>query len=95
MLWVDQVCINQLDVQEKSQVLLMARIYERAYTTIVWLGEQKDHSDHAFEIIRRIMSGMRYETDKRRPDVDDFESRLLRAPGSEQWAELRSLLHRP
>ncbi|KAM5368485.1 hypothetical protein ACJZ2D_009462 [Fusarium nematophilum] len=39
-LWVDSVCINQSDVEERSsQVRLMSRIYESADACIVWLDD--------------------------------------------------------
>lgn len=38
-IWVDAVCINQEDVQEKEkQITFMAEIYERSSQCIVWLG---------------------------------------------------------
>lgn len=38
-LWVDRLCINQDDAAERSsQVSLMAEIYTRASTVIVWFG---------------------------------------------------------
>lgn len=40
-LWIDAICINQKDDEEKSsQVGIMRQIYERAFQTIVWLGEK-------------------------------------------------------
>jgi hypothetical protein len=40
VLWVDQICINQTDVPERSsQVLLMRDFYKRATRTRIWLGE--------------------------------------------------------
>jgi hypothetical protein len=46
-LWIDAVCINQEDNEEKSwQVELMASIYAQATTTIIWLGpNQRDDMD--------------------------------------------------
>lgn len=39
-LWIDQICINQHDKQEKSlQVPLMTEIYKQATEVIVWLGD--------------------------------------------------------
>jgi hypothetical protein len=39
MLWVDQICINQDDVVEKSsQVTLMKDIYKQAHLVLVWFG---------------------------------------------------------
>jgi hypothetical protein len=38
-LWVDAICINQADIQERNaQVSLMAFIYKRATKVLVWLG---------------------------------------------------------
>ncbi|KAF2820169.1 HET-domain-containing protein, partial [Ophiobolus disseminans] len=38
-LWIDQVCINQGDVGERSsQVQMMSDIYTRAESVVVWLG---------------------------------------------------------
>ncbi|KAG7294405.1 hypothetical protein NEMBOFW57_004476 [Staphylotrichum longicolle] len=47
-LWIDAVCINQEDAVEKSwQVGLMAHIYARATTTLIWLGpnHREGHDD--------------------------------------------------
>jgi hypothetical protein len=39
LLWVDQICINQDDLVEKSsQVTLMKDIYKQAHLVLVWLG---------------------------------------------------------
>ncbi|PMD34307.1 HET-domain-containing protein [Hyaloscypha variabilis F] len=39
-LWIDSLCINQADIQERaSQVLLMGDIYALAERVIVWLGD--------------------------------------------------------
>ncbi|PMD29386.1 HET-domain-containing protein, partial [Hyaloscypha variabilis F] len=43
VLWIDAICINQADVEERNrQVQLMAYIYSRAATVIVWLGTLED-----------------------------------------------------
>ncbi|EMT64819.1 Heterokaryon incompatibility protein 6, OR allele [Fusarium odoratissimum] len=40
ILWVDSICIDQLDNTEKSaQIPLMGQIYSTARSVIVWLGE--------------------------------------------------------
>ncbi|KEZ45486.1 hypothetical protein SAPIO_CDS1804 [Scedosporium apiospermum] len=39
LLWIDALCINQSDVQERnSQVQMMSRIYRQSTTVFVWLG---------------------------------------------------------
>jgi hypothetical protein len=40
MLWADQICINQNDLEErKNQVALMGRIYAEAQFVIIWLSK--------------------------------------------------------
>jgi len=40
ILWIDSICINQEDGEEKStQVALMRRIFEEASSTIAWIGD--------------------------------------------------------
>lgn len=47
-LWVDAVCINQYDVQERNhQVENMRHIYEFATETVVYLGGQEGNTCHA------------------------------------------------
>tara|TARA_R110002003_G_scaffold236_8_gene17144 strand:+ start:4346 stop:6316 length:1971 start_codon:yes stop_codon:yes gene_type:complete len=42
-LWVDQICINQLNTFERSaQVQMMADIYRGASRVVVWLGQESD-----------------------------------------------------
>ncbi|KAF2680713.1 HET-domain-containing protein [Lentithecium fluviatile CBS 122367] len=52
MLWVDALCINQDDVQERSlQVRLMDEIYSSAEQVVIWLGsatKSEDTSDHNY-----------------------------------------------
>lgn len=54
-LWVDAVCINQTDLEEKNiQLLQMGAIYQRANQTIAWLGNEADDSNKAFATIEAI-----------------------------------------
>jgi hypothetical protein len=54
-MWVDQICINQRDKDEKShQVRLMDRIYEKAENVIVWLGPASPTSEKAMQFYREI-----------------------------------------
>ena len=53
MLWIDAICINQGDEDEKAQqIQFMPMIYGQASQVIVWLGETADQSDKALETIR-------------------------------------------
>ena len=49
-LWIDALCINQADIQEKNhQVGMMGKIYESAENVIIWVGAARDNSDLAME----------------------------------------------
>ena len=53
-LWIDAICINQANIQEKNrQVPLMAEVYRRAEHVCVWLGESSDDRKVALDFIRR------------------------------------------
>jgi hypothetical protein len=44
-LWVDAVCINRQDIDEKnSQVRMISKIYRKASTVYVWLEDEKSDS---------------------------------------------------
>ncbi|KAI9157996.1 HET-6OR heterokaryon incompatibility protein [Paramyrothecium foliicola] len=55
LMWVDQICINQRDMDEKSdQVRLMDRIYAKAEQVVIWLGPASSTSQRAIEFCRDI-----------------------------------------
>ncbi|KAF4630994.1 hypothetical protein G7Y89_g7140 [Cudoniella acicularis] len=46
VLWVDAICINQADDEEKSQqVAMMGEIYRGCQNAIIWLGEDPDTAE--------------------------------------------------
>jgi hypothetical protein len=54
-IWIDQICINQMDDDEKSKrVEVMDKIYRSAEEGLVWLGPRADSSDHLMEILLRM-----------------------------------------
>jgi len=47
LLWVDQLCIDQDNNDEKGpQIQLMGDIYMKAQRVVIWLGEDHDHYIH-------------------------------------------------
>ena len=49
MFWIDAICINQSDVKERGQqVQSMAKIYQTAIQTTVWLGRETENTSLAF-----------------------------------------------
>ena len=49
--WVDALCINQEDTDEKSSqvMMMMGEIYRRAERVYAWLGDGSSESDFAFQ----------------------------------------------
>lgn len=96
LLWIDQICINQDDLKEKTQqVMLMGKIYQRAWSTLAWLGEEADNSSGALETMLTIGPALQYYTEERAPDVEDFERMSLPAPSSPKWSKLNEFLRHP
>ena len=57
VLWVDAICINQQDVDERNrQIRLMSSIYGKAKQVLVWLGEDTGDASSAFEGIQEVHS---------------------------------------
>ncbi len=75
-LWIDAICINQSDSEEKTvQVSMMGDIYASATRTIVWLGEKSADSDMAMDFIGSI----RQRTLDKLEGGNDVDSIPLRA----------------
>jgi hypothetical protein len=56
-LWVDALCINQDDVNERScQVQLMGRIFARAMKVLAWLGLDDEFTGIAMDLLLRAGS---------------------------------------
>lgn len=51
--WIDALCINQLDLEEKNrQVQYMKLIYSHATEVISWIGKPSDDSSQAMKLLR-------------------------------------------
>ncbi|KUJ21505.1 HET-domain-containing protein [Mollisia scopiformis] len=84
VIWVDAICIDQTNFEEKSdQVQIMTEIYASAQCTIVWLGLAGDGSD---EIIKKVneIGGKLAKRNTRDgttlPSLTDLTSELLLVP---------------
>ncbi|KAL9106298.1 MAG: hypothetical protein Q9227_008633 [Pyrenula ochraceoflavens] len=89
VLWIDALCINQDDDEEKShQVLLMRQIYQSAIRVLVYLGEEYENSQLVPELIQLIhaadLISESSSTNKELSDANDL-----------RWKGLRALLRRP
>ena len=55
--WADAICINQQDLQERSQqVLRMDSIYQSAQSVVAWLADDGDWHIQAFPVFDAIRS---------------------------------------
>jgi hypothetical protein len=64
VLWIDAVCINQRDTEEKScQIQMMGDIYRSSRQTLVWLGHDREYMptlDLAQWVSRSAVSSQRF-----------------------------------
>ena len=95
-LWVDQICINQDNLEERNaQVALMGAIYSRADTVLVWIGEEDDLVQQAFQFLPILLSYLP-------SDPEAIQSTKLRLPvaalpiaRSPAWEALSTVFSRP
>lgn len=104
-LWVDAICINQKDVEEKDiQVRAMHEIFTQATKVRIWLGEavEEDHVEAVFAALKAVVWTRRLEaSDKSYAEGqqtvlrsicgEDFVSHLNRF-FSRQWFKRRWIL---
>ncbi|KAI1422520.1 heterokaryon incompatibility protein-domain-containing protein [Xylaria sp. FL1777] len=106
-LWVDAVCINQADLQEKSQqILLMGLIYSRARRVLIYLGPTDPGVHQAIESIGVLNSkfkALHFERYMSRLNVLGSWVRVLFTywpsqrplPADFDWRPVVKLLQRP
>ncbi|KUI56384.1 Heterokaryon incompatibility protein 6, OR allele [Cytospora mali] len=79
-LWVDYVCINQRDLDERAnQVAIMPYIYSRATQVHIWLGVSSKESTYCFQYVQRI--AQRYATTSFDANRAEDEIDRLHEPG--------------
>ncbi|KAF2967462.1 hypothetical protein GQX73_g6085 [Xylaria multiplex] len=57
VVWIDAICINHRDENEREksvQVSQLAQIFATAEKTLIWLGAPADKSDEAMKVLRRL-----------------------------------------
>lgn len=95
-LWVDALCINQGDVEERNaQVSLMHQIYSEAQTCLVWLGEHDAFSMGALSAMRALAKIPIEQAASLAKDNILETGRDLGEAGSQfRWTDLYALLQR-
>jgi hypothetical protein len=85
IIWIDALCINQNHVEERNhQVSQMAKVYSGASRVVVWLGEESDDSELAFEALDSVTRDEKLHWDaKLQPSLDAkyLEPRYIEAVG--------------
>lgn len=95
-IWIDGVCINQIDISEKNhQVSFMKSIYTKASNVVIWLGESGEGIDVAIQQIPEILP----LADDYSGAKDGFEDALKRygipIRGGLFWKGVEALLSKP
>ena len=83
VLWIDYICINQNDKEERNaQVKMMAEIYQRADAVFVWLGREGEDSNIAMDFIQR------------NPYKEHQDMLSVRPSAAPQWRAFMALMRR-
>jgi hypothetical protein len=98
LLWVDAICINQQDVEERnSQVLMMGDIYRHAVSVLAWLGPEADKSSEAMIALRSIAQEVKTlgKNDDRTGWLEQYPELVAgSADGPTPWESIESLWER-
>ncbi|KAF4632732.1 hypothetical protein G7Y89_g5395 [Cudoniella acicularis] len=97
VMWIDAICINQRDNQERTeQVGIMKNIYAKAVHVVIWLGKETAEDKDAFTLLSRFE---KLFAEKGLVDVGTVENFLyglaLPAQESREWTALVRLFQRP
>ena len=101
-LWVDAICINQRDDNERNvQIRRMADIYELAQRVVVWLGPEANDSKLAISTLQHL--GRQVEITSRNTRVrspeatePDWFHSWCKLPYTEEiWLAIHELVKRP
>ena len=64
IVWIDAVCINQADLDERAQqVSMMADIYCSSNGNLVYLGEEDEYTERVAESIHKVVADTKKRTD--------------------------------
>ena len=85
-IWIDAICINQLNTLEKDcQVQHMRENYIHAEKVVIWLGDEDEYTHEAVALLRQVSEMGRY--DPRRSSLSVGTTR--------QWKAVDELFKRP
>lgn len=97
-LWIDAICINQTDPDERaSQVAIMSDIYRQAQQVVIFLGTADDASTRAMDLLQLTRGFIQANGDVLPTlSIEEFEKRSLGAGiPLVSWAAAAQLLCKP
>ena len=91
LVWIDALCINQMDFLEKGlQILRMLAIYREARAVIAWLGPEKDGSLKVMRMLESLRKASKQsQSGLRRDNCKDLSADRLATIKPELQAFLR------
>ncbi len=87
LLWIDAICINQDDIDERSQqVQIMGSIYTNAAEVLLWIGDDKAHTGDVIPVIHGLAerkSSLNLEPGTEQDDMLPYD--VLTESGIDEW----------
>ncbi|KAF4632852.1 hypothetical protein G7Y89_g5278 [Cudoniella acicularis] len=99
-IWIDQICINQSDLNERSaQVQLMGQIYTQAQKTIIWLGGEDCFTHPGITAMNKLASidpavARKLGFEKNILTPKPYKIAQVEPIGAHEWIALHALLSR-
>ena len=94
-IFIDQICVDQANEQERNhQVSIMGEVFRGAATVHVWLGQATTGSDAAMQLMRRIPCRLADE-EPLLPSLDQDELTYLDTARKALKQPLEALFTRP
>ncbi|PMD12162.1 HET-domain-containing protein, partial [Hyaloscypha hepaticicola] len=91
LIWIDQVCINQDDDDEKAaQVQLMRRIYKGAKRVTAFLGHAQDA-----HLVESLFAEFHFRKKGLRYSFEDLKKLYQSEPKTEQWNAMAKFFGNP
>jgi len=100
-MWIDAICIDQKNADEKNyQVPMMGEIYRKATQTVAWLGEEQGDVDLAFELLNQLAQAERHLFERSQTmaldqDVEPVFHLIAKFMDNKYWIALENLTSLP
>ncbi|RFU34714.1 hypothetical protein B7463_g1603, partial [Scytalidium lignicola] len=96
LLWVDAICIDQSNNEERSQqVMLMPKIFSAASWVLAWLGEEDSNGRVALQLLQKIGETDFSALPQKQVSVAWMQDHGLPLQGNPLWRHLLTFWQRP